>query len=121
MPAKFVMLPSQTGSFIVDAHRVISARESPLGTIITTAERIDLEVFTSLETVLSILGTLRFQANAGGVAAWFNHRYLDFASLNDAGPTILSFGGGSGVQTDAVPAETLVELLARLEGEMDQR
>lgn len=74
MPAKFVMLPSQTGSFIVDAHRVVSARESPLGTILTTAERVDIEVTERPEVVRSILGTLRFQAISGGVVAWFNHR-----------------------------------------------
>lgn len=120
MPAKFVMLPSQTGSTIVDAHRVVSARESPLGTILTTAERVDIEVTERLEAVRAILGTLRFQAVAGGLVVWFNHRYLDFASLNDAGGATLSFGGGSVVQSDDVPGETLVDLLTRLETEMDQ-
>jgi hypothetical protein len=113
--SRYVMLPSSTGEFVIDAERVVFAR--PLGedlTQIGLVSDVALSITAPVDRVREILGTLRLEISDGEGVSYFNHRHLDFASIQAGGGSILRFQSGSSAVLPHDQGETLVQLLSGL-------
>lgn len=113
MSAKFIMLPAASGSFVLDAERIVSARAVDGGTRIVLLTGVAIDVAAKVERVRDIAGCLHMEAISDGTTAYFNHRHLEFASVKD-GETLLVFVGPASVRVPEDQAETLVQLLSDL-------
>jgi hypothetical protein len=113
--SRYVMLPSSTGEFVIDAENVVFGRPAGEGlTQIGTASGVALSITAPVDRVREILGTLRLEISDGEGVSYFNHRHLEFASIKAGGGSILNFRGGSGAVLPHDQGETLVQLLSGL-------
>lgn len=120
MSARFVMLPSSTGDFVLDPEKIIyaRARDSAASEVVLLGN-ISITVTAPIEKVRALATTLRLAAEVDGTTCYFNHQHLVFASTKSDWMT-LAFPNNTSVRAATDHSETLLDLLNRLESERDQ-
>lgn len=120
MPARFIMLPSSAGDYVLDPEEIVYARaiDAKSSEVVLTGA-VSITVTAPIDRVRETTRTLRMEARTEDQMTYFNHRHMVVASAKP-GSTLLMFPNNTSAHIPEDTAETLLEALNRLDSEQDR-